>query len=79
MKFNQKPLLFIYVVTVMLFTDLKMFAQIGAGPGDEGEDEGPVEGDDPALPVNGKLIWLLIVGALFAWYKIASRHKVSRS
>ncbi len=79
MKFNQKPLLFIYVFIVMLFTDLKMFAQIGGGPGDDSEDGEPVEGEDPALPINGKLVWLLIAGALFAWYKIASRPKASRS
>lgn len=79
MKFTQKPLFALYVFVVMLFTDVKLFAQPGGGPGDDSDEGIPLEDEDPALPISGKLIWLIMVGLLFAAYKITAARKHSRS
>lgn len=45
--------------------DFVAFAQ---GPGDDTGD-GTLEGDDlPAASINGKLVWLAILGLAFAYY-----------
>jgi hypothetical protein len=62
----KKNLFNIYIFSVVLFSDFIMFAQ----PDDDGDPgDPPVESDDaPPVPINGKLLWLLIVGILFAIY-----------
>lgn len=70
----KNNLLKIYVLTIMLFTDFIMFAQ------DPGEDtaEGDLEGEDaPAAPINGKLIYLAIVGILFVVYTYRKNRRIA--
>ncbi|WP_026978469.1 hypothetical protein [Flavobacterium tegetincola] len=52
-----------------LLIDLVLFAQpYGSGPGTDDEN-GTLEGDDlPAASINAKLIWLAVVGIIFAYY-----------
>lgn len=55
----------------MLLSGFLMFAQ---DPGDD-DGGGGLEGDDaPAAPINTKLIWLGILGVLFAWYMYKQRR-----
>lgn len=61
----------IYVLAIVLFSDFVIFAQ----PGDD-DGSGGLEGDDtPAAPINGKIIWLGIVGLLFAFYYLSKKRK----
>ncbi|HLA56418.1 MAG TPA: hypothetical protein VK623_09975 [Flavobacterium sp.] len=69
----KKNLFNIYIFSVVMFSDFIMFAQPGddSDPGDD-----PVEGDDaPQAPINGKLLWLAIVGILFAIYTYRNNKK----
>ncbi|RZJ34545.1 MAG: hypothetical protein EOO51_09460 [Flavobacterium sp.] len=64
-------LLRIYLVTVFLLSDFILFAQ----PGEE-SDAGNLQDDDaPQAPINGKLIWLLVAGLLFAIYTFRRRKQ----
>lgn len=70
----KKNLLNYYVCIVVLFSDFMMFAQ----PGNESDDpvDEPVEGgDELPLPINGKLMWLLIIGLLFAIYTFRNKRQ----
>ena len=70
----KKNLLRFYILTIVLFSDYMMFAQ---GPGDENGD-GDLEGDDtPAAGINSKLIYLAIVGILFAVYTYRKNRRVA--
>jgi hypothetical protein len=61
----KKNLLNIYIFTFVFLSDFVMFAQ---EPGDE-DDNGDLEGgDELPVPINGKLLWLAILGILFALY-----------
>ncbi len=67
---------FFLFATFMLY-DFVAFAQ--AGPGDD-DDDGGLEGDDPApVPINGKLIWLAIIGILFAVYVYRSNRQSKKA
>jgi len=68
----MKHLVRLYIVLFLFVSDFKLFAQ---GPGDDDED-GDLEGGDP-VPINGKLIWLLIAGLAFAFYYFRKYRKVS--
>ena len=68
----KKKFLNAFILTALLLTDFVVFAQ---GPGDD-DDDGGLEGDDPdPVPINGKLIWLAIVGILFAIYTYRSYNR----
>lgn len=70
----KKNLLKFYALTFVLLSDFVMFAQ---GPGDNDED-GNLEGEDaPQAPINSKLIWLAIVGILFAVYTYRRNKKIA--
>lgn len=61
----MKSLYKIYILAFVLLSDVMLFAQ----PGDDDGTGGGLEGDDtPAAPINGKLIWLALVGISFAFY-----------
>lgn len=63
----------LYILSFILLSDFVMFAQ----PGDDNGD-GTLEGDDPPpVPVNGKLIWLGIVGLLFVVYTIKKNKRIA--
>ncbi len=71
----KKNLLKFYIFTFVLFSDFVIFAQ---GPGDD-DDSGDLEGEDdlPAAPINSKIIWLAIVGILFALYTYRRHRKIA--
>lgn len=52
------------MLAFMLVSNFVVFAQPGSGGQGEGGPEGT---DDPPTPINGKLIWLAIVGISFAY------------
>ena len=58
------------MLAFMLVSNFVMFAQ--NGPDDDTED-GDLEGGD--TPINGKLIWLAIVGIAFAYAYYAKTQK----
>lgn len=63
----------IYVLAIVLFSDFALVAQ----PGDD-DGGGGLEGNDtPAAPINGKLIWLGIIGLLFAFYYFSKKRKTA--
>jgi len=67
----KQNLLKFYLLGFFLLSDFIMFAQ----PGDD-DDTGGLEGDDPpATPINSKIIWLLVVGILFAVYTLNKNKK----
>lgn len=49
--------------------DFILFAQ-----GDNNEN-GDLENPDPALPIDGKLIWLGIIGIIFSFYVYKGKIK----
>ena len=69
----KKNLFNIYIFSVVMFSDFIMFAQ----PGDDSDPgDTPVEDEDaPNAPINGKLLWLAIVGILFAIYTYRNNKK----
>lgn len=69
----KKKFLNACILSVMLLTDFVVFA---GEPDDTGDGPGGVEGDDAqAVPINGKLIWLLILGIAFAFYAYKNYRK----
>ncbi len=69
----KKNLLRFYILTFVLFSDFVMFA----GPGDESEG-GDLEGDDtPPAGISSKLIYLALVGILFAVYTYRKTRRVA--
>lgn len=63
----------IYLLSFFILSDFIMFAQ---DPGDEGDGDGGLEGNDPdPVPVNSKLIWLGVIALIFAFYKLKINHK----
>ena len=62
------------LVAFFLLIDFIAFAQ---GPGDV-NGTGDLEGNDtPAAPINSKLILLLIIGLVYAYYQVKRYKKVS--
>lgn len=65
------------LLVTFLFLDFIAFAQSGPGTDDE---SGGLEEDDPvATPINGKLIWLAILGLAFAYYTYQKTRTVEVS
>lgn len=52
-----------------MLNDFIIFAQ------GDGNEDGDLENPDPALPINGKLIWLGIIGIAFAFYVYKRKTK----
>ena len=64
-----------YILTFFLFSDFVMFAQ--GGPGDNSGD-GELEGDDvPPAGISSKLIYLVIIGLLYAVYTYRRNRKIA--
>ena len=62
-----------YLLSFFLLSDFIVFA----GPGDDTAG-GDLEDDEtPITPINSKLILLLILGVVFAFYQIKRHKKVS--
>jgi len=67
-----KNLLKFFLITFFFLSDFVMFAQ-----GDD-DDGGCLECPDPApAPINSKLIVLLVVGILFAFYTFRKNKKTA--
>lgn len=61
----------LYLFALLLLTDFMLYAQ----PGDD-DGNGGLEGNDPPpAPINSKLILLLIIGLIFAFYTIKKYRK----
>ena len=54
----------LYILGFFIFSDFLMFAQ----PGDDDTGGGLEDDDAPAAPINGKIIWLMILGIGYAVY-----------
>jgi hypothetical protein len=69
----MKNLIKFGLFSFFLLSDFVMFAQ----PGDEDDNGGGgLEGNDPApAPINSKLIILLVLGLVFAFYKLKKSPK----
>ncbi|WP_157505068.1 hypothetical protein [Flavobacterium tegetincola] len=63
------------MIVAFLCLDFTAFAQ-GSSPG-TGNGTGDLEGDDVAVPINGKLIWLAICGIVFAYYTYIKRSEIN--
>lgn len=64
----------IYLIGFFLLSDFMMFAQ------DPGNDDGTgdLEGDDnPAAPINSKLIYLGILGIVYVYYTFYKKRKIA--
>ncbi len=74
----KKILLTSFFTIFFLSLDFIAFAQ--PGPGNDNGD-GTLEGDDdlPVAPINGKLIWLAIIGLAFAYYTYKNTRTVEVS
>ncbi len=68
----KNTLLRIYVFSFFLLSDVIVFAQ-GLPVDDE---DGDLQGGDPVVPVNGKLVWLAIAGILFAVYTFKRKRQI---
>lgn len=67
---KMKKIFNIALVAFFLLHDFKLFAQ-----GDD-DDNSDLEGNDPpAAPINTKLLYLSIVGILFAFYVYKTRKR----
>ncbi|MFV8380038.1 hypothetical protein [Flavobacterium sp. LB3R33] len=63
-------LLKLYCTLFCLLSTVIVFAQIGDDtPG------GDLEGGEPTVPINGKLIFLAIAGIIFAYYTFKKYRK----
>lgn len=61
----------LYFLGFFLLCDFIMFAQ----PGDD-SDDGDLEDDEtPEAPINGKIIWLLILAIVYAAYTYRNYRK----
>ncbi len=71
----MKNLFKYFAVTFLLLSDVVMFAQDTIGGGG-----GPNEGGDPLpAPINSKLVVLMAVGFIFAFYFIKNNKKTLES
>ncbi len=62
-----------YILTFFLFSDFVMFAQ---DPGTD-DETGGLEGEDPAAPIDSKIIYLAIIGLLYAVYTYRRNRKIA--
>lgn len=69
MQLTMKTFFKYYFLAFILFSDFVLFAQ----PGDNNDGGDLEDNDPPAAPINSKLIWLGIVGVLFALYMYKKR------
>lgn len=70
----MKNIIRLYILAFFLISDFRLFAQ----PTNEDPDGGNIEGDGdatPGAPINGKLVMLLILGIVFAFYSFKKNRK----
>ncbi len=67
----KKNFLTLPLVILFVLMDIAVFAQ----PGDD-DGSGGLEGNDPPpAPINTKLIWLVVLGLIYAYYSIRKYRK----
>ncbi len=67
----------LYLLGFFILSDFIMFAQDETEPGST-NNTGDLESDEtPQAPINGKLIWLLILGIAYAAYTYKKRRKIA--
>ena len=59
----------------VLFSDFVLFAQPSNNDDGTGGNGGLEGGDPEPTPINGKLIFLLLLGLTFAFYKLKNATK----
>jgi hypothetical protein len=69
----MKDLSKIYLLAFLLFADFVAFAQ--GGPGNDNGDGDLEGGDPPAAPINTKLILLVVLGLILAFYSFKKYRK----
>jgi hypothetical protein len=63
----------LYLLSFFLFIDFVAFAQPGSDDG-----SGGLEGNDPPpAPINGKLLWLVVIALIYAVYTIQNKRKMA--
>jgi len=68
-------LLKVYLFVVILFSDFLMFAD--DNPGTDMEDEyGNTDGSVEQAPINGWMIYMMILGLTFAFYYFKNRKSI---
>ena len=66
----MKKIINLSLLFISLLSNFAVFAQPGTG------GDGGLEGGDPApSPINENLIYLIIIGLLFAFYKLKNTYK----
>lgn len=79
----KNNLLKAFFLLTFLFLDFVAFAQPGSTSELVDENNNTVDalesGDDAAVPINGKLLWLAIVGIAFAYYTYKKTRSVEVS
>jgi hypothetical protein len=72
----MKDLFKYYILAFLLLSDFVMFAQVDPADEDDGTGGGVggLEGGDP-VPIDGKLIFLAIVGVFYVLYTYRKKNK----
>jgi hypothetical protein len=69
----KNNLLKIYFLSFFLLSDFMLFAQ----PGDDDDNGGLEDDDTPAAPINGKIMWLLVLAIIYAAYTYKKHRKTA--
>lgn len=65
----------IYLFVVILFSDFLMFADDNPGTGMEDEN-GETDGSVEQAPINGWMIYMMILGVAFAFHYFKKRKSI---
>lgn len=66
-----------YLFVVILFSDFLMFADDNPGTGMEDEN-GNTDGSVEQAPINGWMIYMMILGLAFAFYYFKNRKSIAQ-
>lgn len=65
----------IYLFVIILFSDFLMFADDNPGTGMEDEN-GETDGSVEQAPINGWMIYMMILGVAFAFHQFKKRKSI---
>lgn len=66
----------VYIFVVLLFSDFLMFADDDPGTGME-DEYGNTDGSVEEAPINGWMIYMMVLGIAFAFYYFRNRKSVT--
>ena len=66
----------LYFLSFFVLSDFILFAQ---APGEEDDNGGLEDDDTPQAPINGKIVWLLILAIVYAAYSYKKHRKAAQS